>query len=200
MPRKPKHKRLRNSIHQAGWKEQHALVVELSRDYLAHHPHDATVLLTLAKALVQLSRYEEAERILEDELAPGFEILQCLFWRERGVLERRRGQLELAISWFQRALEADATQDDLRIDLGFLALRLERFEEAENHFRRALEEADFECKGASLFRLGEVLRAQNRIGEAADCFRQAVAFEPKQKIARTRLREAEQVLLLRLSN
>ncbi|BCM93866.1 hypothetical protein IAD21_05761 [Abditibacteriota bacterium] len=200
MPRRPQHKRLKKAIWQARWKGQNALVVELSKEYLEHHPHNATVWLCLGHALIYLSRYEEAELALSIELAPGFERLQDDFYSERGELERRRGNLQEAQKWFERALEADAEGSNLylRVDLGGIALRLGKLDEAEMHFRLALEDGDFESKGADFLRLGQVLRAQNRIDEALDCFRQAASFEPKSRVAKAELKELEQVLLVRL--
>ncbi|RYX83515.1 tetratricopeptide repeat protein [bacterium] len=202
MPRRPLHKRLLNSIHRARWKEQHALVVELSRDYLQKHPEDATVWICLGHALTNLSRYPEAEHALSIELAPGFEALQYIFYRERAELERRRGKLQEAQEWFQRALEADIEGGDLylRVDLGLTALKLGNLEEAEAHLRLTLEDGDFESKGADYFRLAQVLRAQNRIEESLNYFRQAAAFNPKSKVAKEEVNELEQVLLLRLIN
>ena len=194
------HKRLRNSIYKASWKDEHALVVELAKQYLALHPHGATVWLSLGHALTELSRYEEAEQALTVELAPGFETLQRLFWRERGHLERRRGDLLKARQWLELSLEADSAQEDVfvRVELGHLALRLGALQEAESHFRSALDDGNFESQGADFFRLGEVLVAQNRIEEAVHCLRQAAMFSPKSKIVRTKLRELEQVMLFRL--
>ncbi len=75
MPHKSLHKRLHNSIWNAHWNKQPALVVELARQYLAHHPQDATVWLSLRHALTRLSRYEEAEQALSVELVAEFETL-----------------------------------------------------------------------------------------------------------------------------
>lgn len=200
MPRKATHKRLQKSIYSARWNGRNALVVELARDYLAHHPNDATVWLCLGHALTKLSRYEEAEQVLSVDLVPEFEKLQPDFWRERGELERQRGNLYEAKECFERALDADVQGEDLylRVDLGYLALKLGHLTEGEEHFRRTLEDGDFESKGADWYRLGQALRAQGRIEEALDCFKRASTHNPKFRPIVGEIRELEQVLVIRL--
>ena len=62
--------------------------------------------------------------------------------------------------------------------------------------RRAVECSDGSIEEAWL-NLGDALRAQGRLDEAKDCYRKAIAIDPKYTIAKKRLKDVERAIQLR---
>jgi eukaryotic-like serine/threonine-protein kinase len=86
------------------------------------------------------------------------------------------GQLEEAVLWYNKALEADPENADAWNNKGACQHKLGRFEEASQSFRRALA---FDKQNASALRnLGSALTSLGRHAEALDALKKAASLEP----------------------
>jgi tetratricopeptide (TPR) repeat protein len=101
-----------------------------------------------------------------------------------GLAYAARGQTDLAITEYKRAI---SIRDDaaIRTNLAVTLDRLQRYDEAEEHFRKALR---MDLRNASRYaNLGYVLMQQKRWDEATQLFRKALQLDPNQPEAKKNL-------------
>ncbi len=97
-------------------------------DALGRQPEDANFLCLSARVLIKLKRFDEANQRIENALAifPEFAIP----YEVRGDLLLAQGQPEAAVEAFQKSLELDPRQQQIRIKLGKVFMYLGRVEDA----------------------------------------------------------------------
>ena len=92
-----------------------------------------------------------------------------------------QGKLEKAESAMLKAVSLSPSDARYRNNLGMVLAHLERYEEALAEFRRAGSDAD------AYYNLAFVLTAKNRVKDATDCFRLALAADPGHEPSRRAL-------------
>lgn len=114
---------------------------------------------------------------------------------ERGNRHYRAGRYEEAVAAYQAALEEGDDGPVLRYNLGTALLRLGRYQEAEEHFRRSLEVVDPEVREWAYYNLGhrflEDARGQQDpqasvplYDAAVESYRQAMRLRPQDQDAK----------------
>jgi Ca-activated chloride channel homolog len=109
---------------------------------------------------------------------------------ERGNRHYRAGEYAEAVAAYRSALGTRADGPRLQYNLGTALLRLGQYEEAEEHFRRALETVDPETRGRVHYNLGlryleearttpDPAAAAALYDAAVDAYRQALRLAPR---------------------
>ena len=145
------------------------------REYLRRHPDDYQVRLKLAWALVSAQRFEEAEglyRLLRLEKPKAADP-----WLGLVKLRLAENDLKGALSYAQELLEAHPDNPEGLAMKGAALLRLQRYPEALETFRRLSQIKGYQVQG--LLGSGKALGKQQRAAEAADAFNQALKLDPK---------------------
>ena len=128
-------------------------------------PGSAALQLQLARALVALERLDEAVAAYGQADAP----------LDLALLHLRRGEAAAAEPLLRKALERLPQDAGVHTALGEACQRQERFEEAETHYRRAL---DLDAGHfVAQVRLGDLLRDSGRVEEAEAAARRALALD-----------------------
>lgn len=170
-----------------------ASVVLLCREYLSRWSEPEYVRLALAKALVKLARYREAEDALEEALALRPHGKRSLALLELGHLEMARGDFARARARFEQAHEEEPGEAGPLIFLG-CAFFGEGFpKQAELAFRKAVCCPEGHVDEA-YYNLGTALLAQERFKEAKPCFEKALELDPEYEHARCKLRDVDRIL------
>lgn len=189
MPRQSRYERLRRLSH----RPFPASTIRYAQRYVTDYPDHGPGWLQLGIALVELARYEEAERALGKALElcpPGKRQIPL---GHLGHLFKLAGDYDQAAAWFRKAVEADPGDATYHIYLGALLARQGRLHEAEDVHRVAASCTEG-CIDEAYLNLGLVLRAQERFREAADCFREAIRLDPNYRTARRALRDVERCI------
>ena len=158
--------------------------VDKAREHLRSIPvnneQEANLLLQVeAEMLVELERYEEARDVFTRELEKKFNP-DLLY--SRAMLAEKMNRLDLLEQDLKLIIEQDPNNAQALNALGYtLADRTERYEEAHEYIRRALEVSpdDFyilDSMGWVLYRLG-------RLDEAVGYLRRAMQLNPDPEIA-----------------
>jgi len=100
---------------------------------------------------------------------------------------RLRGDLEKSHAYYLRALAIDPAARTWN-NYGTLLLTMKKPEEAEEAFRKALEDPRYNRPDFAYINLGDALLMQNRLSDAIAAYRQARLLNPSQEASR--LREA----------
>lgn len=95
---------------------------------------------------------------------------------ENGRRYQRGQEYEKAAAEYRLALQADPSRMDARLDLGDCMLRLERWPQAEFHYRTALEE--FPDSPRPAFKMGNYHEALRRPDLAREFYRKSLAIDP----------------------
>lgn len=173
-----------------------ALTVLRARRYLAKFPTRGYAWHLLGVALIELTRYEEAEQALDRaiELCPAEKL--WLPYHCMGDLFKFAGDYDRAASWYGKSI--DAFPDDCTgyIYLGGIFTTQGRHQEAEQVFRMGTHCTDG-CLDEAYLNLGFALRAQEKFEDAAECFREAIRRDPHYKAAKRALRDVIACLRLR---
>ena len=167
---------IRDSIQNANRRDQVATCVTLSKIWLSQHPDDIWVVHMLAESLYQMARYEESLQVYNEALVR-FPDHQWGIFNQIGHLYRYRGDLDLAASWYERAIEDDDDEASSYIFLGAVRARQGKLDEAESIHRKATTCTNGLIEEA-FHNLGLVLRGQMKLSEAAECFRRAIEIDP----------------------
>ncbi len=100
---------------------------------------------------------------------------------------RLRGDLEKSHAYYRRALAIDPAARTWN-NYGSLLLSMQKPKEAEDAFRKALEDPRYNRPDFAYINLGDALLMQNRLSEAIAAYRQARLLNPSQEASR--LKEA----------
>jgi tetratricopeptide (TPR) repeat protein len=174
--------------------DQAATTVLLASRWLRSHPDDIWVIYAYAEMLYKMTRYEESIRVYLDAIER-FEELRWGLYNQMGQLHRYRGDLAVAESWYQKAIAEDPDEAASYIFLGAVQAVQGKLAQAEATHRRATQ-----CPNGlvdeAYHNLGLVLRGQDRLAEAADCFRKAIELCPDYENAIEALQDVEAALAL----
>lgn len=137
----------------------------------------------LARTLVAAHALEEAERVLP-QVPAGAE-------REfvAGLLAEARGQVEAAINAYEAALQADREHVEAAFRLGGLLDRIGDDELAADSYLACADAWPAYLPG--VINLGILYDERGEPNAAIDCFRQVLAYDPRQARARSLLRDAK---------
>ena len=166
------------------------------RRYLTDYPEDGLVWYLVANALIEMTRYKEAEQANAKAIEfcpPGKTQIPLA---QMGHLHQEAGDYDQAAEWYQKAINADPIDASYFIYLGALRAKQGRFSEAEEAFLAATHCIDG-CINEAYLNLGFILRARERFEEAAECFREAIRLDPEYRAAKVALRDVERCLKLR---
>ena len=96
-----------------------------------------------------------------------------------GLLCLQSGRNDAAVGSLHRAIELDPYLTDARNVLGTVYLELGRAEDAEEQFRKALEDPAYPTPEKVYLNLGLLYDSQGRDDEAVESFRKSVGIDPK---------------------
>lgn len=167
-----------------------ALTVLYGRRFLADYPDFWPGWIWVGRALVGLTRYEEAEQAFAKalELSPTNQRQRPL--AQIGHLFMSAGDYDQSAEWYRKAIEVDPGNDKNHIYLGGVLAQQGRLHDAEEELRVAIA-CDGDCLDDAHLKLGLVLRGRERFREAADCFRETIRIGPEERAARRALRDVE---------
>ena len=171
-----------------------ATTVLLAFRWLQTHPDDVSVIHDYATMLYQMTRYDEAVRVYSDAIER-FPDRRWGLYNQMGHLHRYRGDFAVAELWFQKAVDEDPDEVASYVFLGAVQARQGKLTQAEKTHRRATQCPDGPVDEA-YHNLGLVLRGQDRLTEAAECFRKAIELCPDYDDAIEALQDVEAALML----
>jgi tetratricopeptide (TPR) repeat protein len=192
--RKTKKERL-EQIRNADDRDEIGYVRFLCERFLCDYPHHTATYARLARQLISLFQYEQAEDALERGERSAPKERQHFFVGLRGHLLLAQGKFEAAEKMFLTAhdLELDDDRAEYLIMAGSVAHSRGDLKRAEFLFRMASECEDGPIDEA-FFNLGGVLLAEKRFQEAVDCYERALEIDPECEIARDRLKDVQLIL------
>jgi len=177
-------------LHERDWI---ASTAEAARRILADHPRRAIAWLRLGDALRRMARFPEALAALRKALRLGPPEKRDLVCLHIGQAYQDRGSFGLAERWFRRTIELQPADTDWHAHLGRLHAVRGHFRAAAAAHRRAIR-SKRGCLDEAFLNLGLVRRAEERYAEARQCFRRALALDPKYLAARKELADVDHVL------
>ncbi|WP_158219711.1 tetratricopeptide repeat protein [Ideonella sp. A 288] len=150
------------------------------RRLLRDNPASVDALYLLGTLLAEAGDLDSAEGYLRQahRLHPTSDLVMV----NLGTLSRLKGDLQAGIDWYERALAVAADNPALAANLGSAYLNAGRDADAEPHLRRYLAQQPGHV--AALCLLGDALRGQKRLDEAAEQYRKALAIAPEAAEAR----------------
>jgi tetratricopeptide (TPR) repeat protein len=184
-----------NQIRLADDREQIAVVIELCRKHLKKFPKHGPAWLRYGMALVALARYAEAEKALLKalKLCPAKQL--SIPYLQMGNLVEAKGDFKNAAAWYRKAVKHNPQDADLYVYLGENAWKRGLHKQAEAHYRRALKCSEGRLDEA-YGNLGGILLGRRNYSEAIKYRREALKLDPKRKLYKQRLEDAELALLM----
>jgi tetratricopeptide (TPR) repeat protein len=173
-----------------------ALTVARARRFLADNPDFWPALVILGSALTEMANYDEAREVLESALAHCPPKSLRLPLHQIGHHYKLRGDYEQAAAWYQRAIDAGPDHASGYIYLGGVLALQGRLDEAEGAYRAATD-CPRGCIDEAYLNLGFVLRAQERLVEAAECFARAIELDPDYRAAKKAFRDVRAAIAFR---
>ena len=173
------HRHLGNALYK---QKRYEEAVDAYRVAIAQRPNHAVAHFNLGGALNKLGRFEEAETHLRRaiELDPKAKHR----YRYLGNALYEQGRYEEALDAYRVAVQ-HPDYPLAHANLGMALNKLERFEEAETHLRRAIA-LDSKTKNSHRY-LGNALYEQGRYAEAVDAYRVAIEQRPDDALAHASL-------------
>jgi tetratricopeptide (TPR) repeat protein len=172
---------------------EHAHALELGRELRRIIPDEPIWWLKEGVHLYETARYEEAKRVLLQmiELFPR-KLLHHAF-SNVGHTCREQGRYDEAERWYRRAAQLKSEDAGRYVFLGALLGRKGDLSGAEVCHGKATQCAEG-CIDEAYLNLGYVLRAQERYGEALDCFNKALEITPDYRHAIVGKSDMEKVI------
>jgi tetratricopeptide (TPR) repeat protein len=184
-----------NQIRLADDRGQAAVVVELCKKHLRKFPKHGLGWLYYGMAQIDLCRYAEAEKAIRRAIALCPQKALPIAYSRMGHLFHVKGDFKQAAFWYRKAVNQKPQDATWHIFLADNAFQHGLVKQAETYLRRALK-----CSEGSLdeayFNLGGILLGKRKYPEAIECYREALKIDPKYRIAKKRLDDAELALLL----
>ncbi len=188
-----KHSRRYRGVGRAYNADDYALTILRARRFLADFPDAWIEWQYLGSALSEMSRYQEAEQALAKAIEycpPEKRWLPYVAMGKRFQFARDHKQ---AATWFRKVIEGNPNYTTGYIYLGGVLATQGRLQQAEEVHREGTGCLEG-CLDEAFCCLGEVLRAQERSAEAAECFREAIRRDPKYRRAKNALRDVSACL------
>ncbi|UCG49781.1 MAG: tetratricopeptide repeat protein [Phycisphaerales bacterium] len=134
-------------------------------------------------ALIDLARYEEANRSLEEAEKRCPKEKAHFICHLRGELSKAKGEFREAEKCFRRSLESRADDADGYLSLGAILAGQGKLEEAKLWHQQAIR-CSKGCVDEAYLNLGYVLRAQEQFEDALECFEKALEIDPNYEAAK----------------
>lgn len=171
--------------------EYFATTVSLVEKFLSDNPESIRAWLDLGLAQGQLGRFAKAEsafqKVIELEKAAGESDSSAMFG-EIGNLYREQGQFDVAISWYQKQIDA-APNDSLGyLYLGNIKMRKGQFAEAIEAFEKG-RICDGVCLEEVHYSIGLAQRSLANYAEAKKHFELAINYHPSFAEAKVALKD-----------
>ena len=174
--------------------DQAATTVLLAARWLQAHPDDFWVIHDYATMLYKMARYEEAINVYLAAVER-FAGERWGLYNQLGHLHRYRGDFAIAEQWYQKAVDEDPDEVASYVFLGAVQARQGKLTRAEETHRKGTQCPEGPVDEAH-HNLGLVLRGQNRLAEAMECFRKAIELCPEYPDAIEALQDVEAALVL----
>ena len=170
-----------------------ATQITLCRQYLRVNHDAGHGWWAYGRALISASRFDEALATLgrTTNLTPLKHRRSVVV--EFGEIYKHRGDFQLAEHWYRQAIASDLDSAQGLVSLGRLFFGRGRLHDAEAALRSGTG-CGGDWAGKALAELGLVLRSQERYAEASECLEQVVSTDPKNKSARTALRDCSRAM------
>jgi tetratricopeptide (TPR) repeat protein len=178
---------------------ERAYALELGRELRRNDPDAAIWWLIEGGLLYEAGRYREAERVLHEVIqSASFKLLHQGLTK-LGHLCRDQGRYDEAEKWYRKAIEGKSEDAGRHVVLGALLADKGDLSGAEVCHRKATQ-CTGGCVDEAYLNLGYVLRAQERYGEALECFNKALEITPDYKQAIVGKSDMEKVIALLSAN
>lgn len=171
-------------------------VVELCKIHLENDPESIAAQLYFADALIDLSKYNEAEELILkaieklkiiDRETPAFPFSQL------GDLYRRKGEFHKAIEWYKKASEINADEASYYIFIGTSYFRLGNIEKAEKFLLKATD-CDEGFIDEAFYNLGIILCSKGKYQNAYKYFQKAIEIDSEYEEAKHWIEDLSKIL------
>ncbi|HEX9638557.1 MAG TPA: tetratricopeptide repeat protein [Acidobacteriota bacterium] len=149
-------------------------VGRLEQALAAAHPAELEPYLELARGQLKQHRFDGAAQTLGRILVDRPQHALALMWL--AIARAGQGQMQAAIALLRRVSGDDAERAEVEFNLGRLLAGIERWDEAIEHYRRAIELRPNLV--AAWVQLGAAHTALGRLEQAAQSYRRALELEP----------------------
>jgi tetratricopeptide (TPR) repeat protein len=192
MAEKTRKQRIRE-IEKAYGRGENACVIELAEQYLQDYPDSELALFFYGRSLLEFHRYTEAENVFRKEIEVTKPESRQYPYKNMGALCEKRGDYRKAEEWYRKANRLDPEEAGYLIFIGVMHFRAGKFAQAEQSFRGALLCKEG-CFDEAYYNLGIVMAARGRYEDAIECYKKAIEIDPKYKIAKLGLKDAQKAL------
>ena len=185
-----------NAIMDAYTQELTACVIELCHKHLQIYSKHGPAWLIYGEALYEMKRFSDAVEALQKAIAlcPEEKQYQPYVWL--GHVYKDMGQYQQAESWYRKALTVAPPDDaDFWIFLASNYFYMGDIQQAEENVRKAIVCSEGR-RDEAYYNLGGYLLVQQRYEEAEQCYQHALELDPDYEVAKLRLKDVQQVLVL----
>ena len=176
-------------------RDQIAVVVELCKKHLRKFPEHGPAWLRYGMALAAFARYAEAEKAIYRALQLCPKESRFAPYVQLGHLVEAKGDFKQAAIWYRKAISQNPQDATYHIFLASNAFKRGLLKQSEAIYRGALKCTEG-CLEEAYFNLGGILLGKRKYTEAIECYREALKIDPKYRIAKERLDDAELALLI----
>jgi tetratricopeptide (TPR) repeat protein len=184
-----------NQIRLADDRGQTAVVVELCKKHLRKFPKHGPAWLWFGMSQISLARYAEAEKAIRRAITFCPKNKSHGSYAQMGHLFQAKGDFEQSALWYRKAIKHKPHDATYRIFLGSNLFKRGLLKQSAVCYRRALKCSEG-CLEEAYFNLGGILLGQRNYSEAIKCYQEALKIDPKYKIAKERLDDAQLALLI----
>ena len=184
-----------NQICLADDRGQVAVVIELCKNHLRKFPKHGPAWLRYGSIQVILAKYADAEKAIRRaiKLCPAKAL--PIAYAQMGHLFQAKGDFKQAAIWYRKAISQNPQDATYHIFLASNAFKRGLLKQSEAIYRGALKCTEG-CLEEAYFNLGGILLGKRKYTEAIECYREALKIDPKYRIAKERLDDAELALLI----
>lgn len=129
----------------------------------------------LGLAYIQSERYDRARRHLDRALEINDDSAPAI--AAKGLIAEAEGEHGLAEERFRRAMSLDPDYTRGRSHFGVFLYNRERYEEALEQFRRAVEDTEYDNRASVFLNLARTANRLERHDEAADAYQRAMQLK-----------------------
>jgi type IV pilus assembly protein PilF len=106
-----------------------------------------------------------------------------LSWNALGLAHSMRGRLDESAKAYEKCLQINPQFTEARNNLGTVYQEMNRLDDAEGEFRRALADLTYQNRELPYFNLARLHVLQGRLDEALDSVNKAIQFKPRLAMA-----------------